>query len=296
MLAGIRVSAPAKINIGLKVFPKRADGFHDIESIFQTVCLCDELEVTLTAENRREFTVSCDAMELPEDNTLSRTYEAFCDLTGKSIGVRVMLKKHIPAGGGLGGGSSDATAFLRALCTITEETLSAEQQAEIAARVGSDVFFFLHCRYPGCAVVSGRGEKVRTISPRSDIYVLLVFPGVHSSTKVAYGLVDAYMESGKLVDGLGLPELEAEYRKPAAEWRFTNSFTAPLAQTHPEIGRALSDVRSAGALFADMSGSGSTVYGVFDSVSAVKNASLVLTQSWNCCAAVPDENKNVSLY
>ena len=198
MLDEIVVFAPAKINLGLKVLPKRQDGFHDLESIFQTVSLADKL--TVTKSSGSGCTVFCDKMELPENNTITMTYKAFYDVLGYSgTAVNVVLEKHIPAGGGLGGGSSDAASLIWALEKLNNVRLTEKQLDSIASSIGSDVFFFTHCDSAGscCAVVSGRGEFVRVIKKRQDLYFVLVFPEVHSSTKEAYSLVDRLLANSK---------------------------------------------------------------------------------------------------
>ena len=146
MLSEVCISSLAKINIGLKVLPKRDDGFHNIESIFQTVDIADELKVSLSDGNAR-CKVSCDSLRLPTENTITMAYNAFCTVTGMELpSVNVELTKRIPSGGGLGGGSSNAAALVRALQIITDITLSSEQLDKIAARVGSDVYFFFTLR------------------------------------------------------------------------------------------------------------------------------------------------------
>lgn len=141
MRTEICVTAPAKINIGLHVLPGCVNGFHRIESIFQTVTLFDTLVVR--ASERKGCVVDCEGMELPNDNTISLSYTAFRSVTGiDNFGVRVELKKRIPSGGGLGGGSSDAAACIRAFETLNGITLSVRQLEAIASRIGSDVFFF----------------------------------------------------------------------------------------------------------------------------------------------------------
>lgn len=277
MLDAVRVSAPAKINLNLKVLSKRPDGFHDIQSIFQAVTLFDELLVQLE-DGKDKCTVFCREMSLPEHNTISSAYNAFCSLTGFNKSVRVELMKRIPAGGGLGGGSSDAASFVRALAKLAKIDISSEMSFQIASEVGSDVFFFLHCahkgcEFPECALVSGRGEIVKPIVPRKDIHVLLVFPDVHSSTKEAYSLVDKAVENGETIACPDFSELEAEYRKPPSQWRFANSFTVPVSRQYPAIAEALKAVKSCGASFADMSGSGAVVFGIFDSAEAAETAS-----------------------
>lgn len=283
MLAEVCVSSLAKINIGLKVFPKRNDGFHDIESIFQTVNIFDELKVSLS--NVRGCRVFCNETSIPERNTVSLAYEAFCSVTGISLpGIDVELIKRIPLGGGLGGGSSNAAALVRALQIITNMTLSSDQLDSIAARVGSDVYFFLHCdeQGKGCALVSGRGEKVVPISKRNDLFFILVFPNVHSSTKEAYSLVDEQMADGIEIFNPKYNEFETIYHGSVTSWNFGNSFTPALIKRYSEIDRALNCVRMSGAVYCEMSGSGSTVFGVYTSKEEVMNAkNIIANQGFN---------------
>lgn len=288
MLKDIIIQAPAKVNLGLKVLHNRADGFHNIESIFQTVELFDELHVTLL-EEKNVCKVFCDSMELPEENTVTKTYFTFCELTGFNGGVEVSIKKNIPAGGGLGGGSSDAAAFLTALSNLSGVELSKRLADDVASKVGSDVFFFLHSGYfqngRGCAVVSGRGEIVKAIKPRTDLYFLLVFPGVHSSTKEAYQLVDQAYESGFDVVCPDFCDIESMYYSSVKGWKFANSFTPALSKKYSLIDSALGFIIESGADWAEMSGSGATVFGVFDSEKKALEAKSKCQKQWRCVLA-----------
>ncbi|AEE17194.1 4-diphosphocytidyl-2-C-methyl-D-erythritolkinase [Treponema brennaborense DSM 12168] len=291
MLHDIHVSAPAKINIGLRVLPVRSDGYHDIESIFQTVPLYDELFIRTGNTAVRTCTVVCDGMDLPEHNTLTAAYDAFCSATGITDGVAVTLKKRIPSGAGLGGGSADAAAFIKALNVSFETKLTADVLHGIAGKVGSDVFFFLSgsslvdapdCS--GCAVVTGRGEKVFPITPRTDLHFVLICPDVHSSTGEAYRLVDAYYASGHQDwNGPSREELYDVYKRPVKSWSFVNSFTEPLVQRYPLIGQALDDLVLNGASYVQMSGSGSAVFGVFEDSDKAVHACFVLGVKWKRC-------------
>ena len=136
------VKAPAKVNIGLKVLKKRADGFHNIESIFQTLDFSDELHVRRIPQ--KECIVRCTQMQLPLENTLTKTYSAFCSETNIDFGIEVLLDKFLPAGGGLGGGSSDGASLLKGLSDLAEIQLTDSLADAVAEKVGSDVFFFLH--------------------------------------------------------------------------------------------------------------------------------------------------------
>lgn len=284
MLKEVSSKAYAKINFGLRVLPRRADGFHNIESIFQTIDLYDELRVTPVSE--RGCIVHCDSMQLPENNTLINAYNAFCECTGRySIGLKVNLIKGIPAGGGLGGGSSDAAALIRLLQGFYNIELNDEQLDFIAAKTGSDVFFFMHCDKDGkgCSLVSGRGEYIKKIeNPRKDLYLVMIFPNAKSSTKEAYALIDKAFAEGKEIKSPELNELESVYRMDPENWTFINTFTPVITGVSVEINQAISALKNVGCCYAEMSGSGSTVYGAFTDRQQAISASNLLGETWNC--------------
>lgn len=285
MFSEFRVFAPAKINIGLRVLPKREDGFHNLESIFQTVDLADEL-IVRPGKTGEKCAVHCSSMILPGKNTLTMAYDAFHEVAGcECISVDVTLEKHIPAGGGLGGGSSDAAALIKALEEIHHVRLSEQQLDKIAGAVGSDVFFFTHCDQNNscCAVVTGRGEYVRAIRKRPDLFIVMVFPEVHSSTKEAYALVDELYEGKVDFDYPELEKLEEMYYSSIPDWRFKNTFTKALSLKYAKICSALKLLREKKALFADMSGSGSTIFGVYASREEAEYAAKLLKdEGLNC--------------
>ncbi len=277
MFDSVTVLAPAKINLGLQVFSKREDGYHNLKSIFVTVGLFDELTVSPIVD-RNTCIVECDKMRLPEQNTITLAYKAFCVLTGIDCGVKVSIKKRIPAGGGLGGGSSDASSFIQSVNNLFNTKLSIDSLSAIASKVGSDVFFFTYalssnngkrfdCFEPFAALVEGRGEKVHQINCRNDYSVLLVFPQVGVSTKIAYDLVDkrGLCESEQF-------SFEDMYKKPIGTWKFKNDFTVPVCEKFEEVSIALRKVKETGAAFADMSGSGSTVFGIYENRKLAENA------------------------
>lgn len=264
MIREISAKAYAKVNFGLRVLPKREDGFHDIESIFQTIDIYDELIVTPT--DSKGCIVQCDSMQLPENNTLRKAFDAFCQTTGLNFGIHVKLIKGIPSGGGLGGGSSDAATLVKLLEKLCEIKLSSSQKEYIASVTGSDVFFFMNCddEGKGCALVSGRGEKVRLITARKDLYLVLVFPNVSSSTKEAYELVDEYYKSENKISGPAFYELEEIYNQSIEKWTFINTFTPVISEKYQEIDTAIKELETYGCCYAQMSGSGSTVFGMFE--------------------------------
>lgn len=282
MLNEITVTAPAKINFGLRVFPKREDGFHSIESLFQTVSLYDEL--VIKKRDDKECVVFSGDFVLPPDNTITLAFAAFFSVVNADIfGIDVTLKKQIPSGGGLGGGSSDAAAVIKALAKMCGLGLTLEQKKQIAGLIGSDVFFFLLAD-TGCAVVSGRGEFVKQIEPRYDFYLLLSFPGVHSNTKDAYRLID------NSVDRMEYPasaELETVYRMPFDKWNFVNSFTPVISGKYKAVDDALREMKNIGTChYAEMTGSGSTVFGVFSSEKEAMDACDAVEKNWHGCTVV----------
>jgi len=293
MLDEIRISAPAKVNIGLYVSPIRSDGFHNISSIFTSIPLYDDLTVSLLGDSdvcnvQCKFVSSSASFDVsfPEKNTLSSTYKAFSALTGFHSGINVSVLKRIPMGGGLGGGSSDAAFLLYALEKLSGISLKMQERYAIAEKVGSDVFFFLHCwekRFCS-AFVSGRGEIVNEIEPRSDIYFVVVCPEVHSSTKDAYGAVDEWYRLGKigLENEVTKERLSLMYASAVCEWKFCNTFSPVLMEKFSEIRMALEDLKKSGAVFADMSGSGASLFGVFDSAESARIAWNELRRKWNC--------------
>ncbi|MCQ2575692.1 MAG: hypothetical protein MJ162_03040 [Treponema sp.] len=279
--------AYAKVNFNLRILPKQLSGplagFHNIESIFQTIDLYDEVSVQL--EDTGICSVYCDSMQLPEKNTITNAYEAFCLVAEVKVpGVKVILKKGIPSGGGLGGGSSDAAAFIRGLEKLCDIKLSECQLDFIADKTGSDVFFFMHCdsEGKGCALVSGRGEVIKKIQPRNDLFLLLIFPNFGSSTKEAYALVDEWMEKeNHMTKGLDLMDLEEIYYKSPDQWTFENTFTPLLCEKYQELEYALGALKTTGAEFVDMSGSGSTCYGVYGLKEQALCGSKKLGAVWN---------------
>jgi 4-diphosphocytidyl-2-C-methyl-D-erythritol kinase len=280
----LTIQAPAKINIGLRIFPRRPDGFHNLVSIFQCVGLWDTLTVMLDAGHPGECAVVCNGEDLLPDNTIQRAYDAFRVFTGKNAGIRVVLDKAIPCGSGLGGGSSDGAALIRALDRLCGTGLSMDSLDAIADRVGSDVFFFLHCP-SGAALVSGRGEKVLPLQGRRDLNFVLICPDVHSSTSEAYDLLDKN-RNGEADFDLGGEDWPLVYSRDTRDWAFVNDFTDCIAAKYPLIRDAERDLTRHGSVFTSLTGSGSAVYGLFASQDQAQEAACQLADKWNNCYAV----------
>ena len=288
--------APAKINLNLNVLPVREDGFHSIESIFLSVGLADSITVSRIPHEKNAVRIDCAGLHLPKENTFTKAYNAFCRLTGRGDAFLVTVQKRIPAGGGLGGGSSDAAFFIRAMDALCGTRLGMADFDEIAASVGSDVFFFLRCDFPFAAVpyaaiVTGRGECVTDIRCR-PLNIILLLPQVHSSTAEAYQLADAAHRAGHRTTCPPLTELPEELARPASQWHFANSFTTVLCRKYPAIADALSALRECRADFADMSGSGSAVFGIFEDSASFADACARLQKEWGsaCVVCKADES------
>lgn len=264
-MTAFTVLAPAKINLGLAILGKRLDGFHDICSIFQTVDLCDELDVSDSGTG-----LFCDrpGLSTGQDNLVLRAERAFREATGFMHPVRFDLRKRIPMGAGLGGGSADAAAALRGMCRMPDAPeVSRGTLCEIAATLGSDVPFLLS---PGMAVVEGRGERVTRVDLPFDFTYVLVYPGFGIPTGWAYGQIRAYSppDSSYLeaVRHLRVGTLDRETFLAA----LSNDFEAAVFPDHPVLGQIKRDLVAKGAAAAFLTGSGSTMVGVFDTEAAAR--------------------------
>ena len=250
----MQVIAPAKINLSLRVLGRRSDGFHEIETLIAPISLCDEIKIE-QCSGKQEIAFRCDDPSVPkgEDNIVVRAANAFFQETKITSGISIALKKRIPHGAGLGGGSSDAASTLLALDDIFDTKLSREALAKMAEMVGSDVPFFI---FQSAAVCKGRGELVTPTRLRKQLSVLLLKPEFGVPTQWAYS---------RWRDSLEIPGVSYGAQQ-FTQQSFVNDLERPvfekfvfLAQLkmwllkQPEVGAAL------------MSGSGSTVFAVLRS-------------------------------
>lgn len=263
MQKNFKISAPAKINIGLRVLSKRNDVFHNIETIFYPVKLCDRINIKITPLEANKNTVSIHISPSQEiklhDNICYKTVNLFVERFGiqKKYRIEINIMKKIPIGAGLGGGSSNAAAVLKVLSKHFKISAEPEKLLKIASEIGSDVPFFL-LNKP--AYATARGEKL-TYLPKFKIsnFILLVFPGINVSTKWAYGKINIGFNKNKEV----FQNIKTFDIKTANEV-YTNDFERVVFKKYPEIKKIKEKMNKSGAVFSQMSGSGSTVYGVFD--------------------------------
>ena len=248
----------AKINIGLSVTSERSDGFHDIETVFYPIPLFDILKIDFSEVGATEkLEITCDGIALPDnelkENLCCKAYHLL-DADYHLPPVNIHLRKVIPVGAGLGGGSSDAAYTLKTLNNLFQLHIPDEELARYASRLGSDCAFFLQ-HTP--AFGTGKGDILEPIALSLDEYhIVLVKPPVFVSTAEAYASVIPKKTP------YHLPEL---LQTPVSEWRHTifNDFEESVFQKFPEIGRIKEKLYREGAVYASMSGSGSCVYGIF---------------------------------
>jgi 4-diphosphocytidyl-2-C-methyl-D-erythritol kinase len=275
MAGSVRVRAAAKLNLHLRVYGRRKDGFHGILSLFQAVSLADTIVIRSLKESD---TIEIDGVfDCPiRSTTIYKAASAYREASGMRNGLSIAVDKRIPAGGGLGGGSSDAAATLLGLQSLTGGSLKPSELASIGAAIGSDVPFFL---YSAAAIVSGRGEEVKPVEARDDFTVVIADPGFPVSTAEAYSLLDRERPDDSAEADPGIEELIEAYRGDIRRWPFANSFERFIGGFRPEIARVKELLVEAGASFASLSGSGSSVYGVFEDGSGAERATAILTEA-----------------
>ncbi|MCL2374058.1 MAG: 4-(cytidine 5'-diphospho)-2-C-methyl-D-erythritol kinase [Treponema sp.] len=295
------IEAPCKINLHLRIGERRPSGFHDVESIFAALALADTLRfdraegvgINAPSENAPSGSVLFVSNELagswrprsrcldelgispePEDNLVLRAVSLFREKTGFRAALRIRLDKRIPAGAGLGGGSSDAASTLSALNLLAGQPLGIMDLSEMAGRLGSDVPFFLA---GSAAFVCGRGDQVEPIPPPAGLWVILVKPPFASGTAQAYRLLDEARAAFPLcAESPPKENLIKNLSRAPQAWPFQNDFLPVFLGRNEAEAAAyrdiLSSLRRAGALFAGLSGSGSCCFGVFAAKEAAQRA------------------------
>lgn len=249
----------AKINLGLLIKGKRTDGYHLLETLFLPIPdLNDTLELTAT-DKPGDCALKIEGAILdgaPESNLVVKAYRALEREVGELPGVSISLTKQIPAGAGLGGGSSDAAFTLSGLNDLFDLGLSVDQLAKIATALGADVPFFLYNRP---MLATGTGTDLRPFEMEFPYRIELVTPPIHSSTIAAYKALDYTMfDPNRSLEGI--------LKQDASTWKHSlpNDLEVPVFQLHPEISRYKEELYKKGAIYAAMSGSGAACFGIFD--------------------------------
>lgn len=286
MSPALRLRAPAKVNLGLALVGTRPDGYHLLESLFAPIDVCDEL--TLAVEpGPLAIDLDCGPAldpDLPEavgsvptgpDNLVWRAARLFCERAGFAASIRIGLRKGIPAGAGLGGGSSDAAAVLRGLVRLSGRSIPADELARWALELGADVPFFLA---PSPAFVHGIGEHIERIDGVPELALTLVNPGKTLATADVYRAADRLPaaltknRAGSTMRALsGLTQNRRDLA-PALRDLLINDLEPAARQLCPDVGRIAERLGRVGALAVSMTGSGATVFGVFESEAAASDA------------------------
>jgi len=249
-----------KINIGLNITEKRLDGYHNIETIFYPVSLCDIIEIV--ESSKTEFTTSGNIIPGNIDSNLCiKTYNILKEKFDLPP-VKIHLHKVIPTGAGLGGGSADAAFMIKLLNDIFSINMSNEQMHEIASKLGSDCAFFIHNK---AVFATEKGDVFHNLNIELSNYnLLLVKPDIHISTPEAYSLIKPKKPSVSLayIDVSKIHEWKNDIK---------NDFEEVVFNKFPEVKNIKEEMYNAGAVYASMSGSGSAVYGIFENKIDIKN-------------------------
>ena len=255
--------AYAKLNLTLSVLYKRADGYHALEMLMQSVTLSD----SVTVRRSRDVTVTASGMTLPYDNTLRRAAEAYRAQTG--CGASVHVVKRIPAEAGLGGGSADAAATLSAMDALYGE-LDAATLDTLALSVGADVPFCLFAERGGSlAIARGVGERLTSIAANAPMWFVIAKPKAGVSTRALFSALTLPRENP---DAMAAVRFVAKGNLPALGHALGNALQAPAEALVPEIATLCEKLAKAGALGACMTGSGSAVFGLFADEAAARAA------------------------
>ncbi|MGH2442816.1 MAG: 4-(cytidine 5'-diphospho)-2-C-methyl-D-erythritol kinase [Chloroflexota bacterium] len=282
----MRIRSYAKINLSLEITGRRADGLHRIVSVMQTVTLAD----TLSVERASERSFQCSDPGLVHGNLVTAAADAFArKLGGRDAGYRIRLTKAIPAGAGLGGGSGDAAATLRCLNALHGEPLDAESISQLAASLGSDVPFFLH---GGTCLVQGVGELVSPLPRPAPAWYLLVKPEDAIST----GQVYAALTPEEWTDGSVTLTMAGDIRNGIPGAPGFNGLQEALFRICPQALRCFRDVQDTDPLACIVSGSGTTIIGLFQTEAAATEAGEMLSGNgyWHAVVTNPDDSDEVN--
>ncbi len=247
-------NANAKINIGLQVLNKRSDNYHNINSIFIPISLCDIITISESIQFELRSNVQFNITD--DENLVMKAAKKFNEALGINKAYSIKLQKEIPMQAGLGGGSADAAVVLKMLNEMNGNPFGDEYLAKLAIELGSDVPFFI---FNKPAIAKGRGEILEFINFRREINVLVVFPNVNISTKEAYEALKRTQEQVQEIDYYSA-------FNTGNYGQIINDFEQFAIEKHKEIREIKDILYENGSFFALMSGSGSAVYGMFDSL------------------------------
>ncbi len=271
----LTIQSPAKVNLHLQVIAKRPDGYHDLRMVMVEISIYDEVKVALAKEGVNLF---CDHPGVPlgDKNIAVRAAKLFIEETGFDGGVDLHIKKKIPMGGGLGGGSSNAASVLMALNELTGNKVSEERLLEIGLKLGADVPFFI---FKGAALAEGIGERLSKINDLPEMSFLLVNPNIEIPTASIFKSLNLELTKEReshTITGFN-------YSLEPVVSILHNDLEDVVLKKHPEVAAALNLLKGEGSAEGVlMSGSGATVFGLYDSEASARRALAVLKKEIDC--------------
>ena len=274
----MRLQAFAKINLGLDVLGKREDGYHEVRMIMQTIRMYDQLDMRKSVEPGIHLTTNKKYIPVDENNLVWRAAKLMMDTCGIMEGVSIHLHKVIPVAAGMAGGSSDAAAALVGMNRLFHCGLSKEKLMELGVQIGADVPY---CVLRGTALAEGIGEKLTVLPPMPDCWILIGKPGISVSTKYVYTTLDLNTDTVH-PDIDGMKKALEDGNLYGITERMGNVLQDVTIPAYPEVERIKEQMKALGAVNAMMSGSGPTVFGIFDNEEKAQKACQKLRESGSC--------------
>lgn len=274
----MRLQAFAKINLGLDALGKREDGYHEVRMIMQTIRMYDQLDMRKSVEPGIHLTTNKKYIPVDENNLVWRAAKLMMDTCGIMEGVSIHLHKVIPVAAGMAGGSSDAAATLVGMNRLFHCGLSKEKLMELGVQIGADVPY---CVLRGTALAEGIGEKLTVLPPMPDCWILIGKPGISVSTKYVYTTLDLNTNTVH-PDIDGMKKALEDGNLYGITERMGNVLQDVTIPAYPEVERIKEQMKTLGAVNAMMSGSGPTVFGIFDNEEKAQEACQKLRESGSC--------------
>jgi 4-diphosphocytidyl-2-C-methyl-D-erythritol kinase len=277
----MQINSYAKINLGLHVLNAREDGFHNIATIFQELNFCDQ--ITIKESQKMSFDTNVDWLDRT-NNTCIKAVKILQNHYSGLPNFKIFLQKNIPTNAGLGGGSSNGTATLKAINQLCGLNIQEKEMKKFAEKISADSTFFVNGGLQGG---EQKGEKLYPIKYSAiDAYILLVMPNIKVQTSDAFMFIKKYLVKGKTDIKLSQMLEEFKLNKLSSEL-FYNDFEMYVFKTHPEIGRIKLEILDLGAKYASLSGSGSTVFGIFSDKQKAQKAQSFFSPHYSTIIANP---------
>ena len=261
----IKLNSYAKINLALSINYRRPDNYHDISSIMQEIDLHDIIEISQTELSNIQIVSK--GIKVPEDesNLCYIAAQLFLNHYNLDCGIKIIIHKNIPIGAGLGGGSSNAATVIKGLGQLFDIHINSDIFSHFSSKIGADVTFFYN---GGAQYAEGIGDHLTPLPPLlKKYYLLLIFPPITISTPWAYGEYKKYLENHLNAPNFGPLSRELDWSL------LRNDFEKVVLSTYPEIMKIKNQLQDSGALFSSLSGSGSTMFGVYDNLESIRNIS-----------------------